>query len=76
MDYALPELAEDFRENTGRYPDFEGFKVATLDHHAIRALSNFGVFPQVALYGPEPDTVGFFDTDDFVKMLEDSLQEA
>ncbi len=74
--FASPEVAESFRENTGRFPDFMGFKVTPIDHEAIRALSNFWAFPQVALYGPEPDTVGFFDTDDFVKMLEDSLQEA
>ena len=74
--FASPEIVESFRENTGRFPDFLGYKVSAIDHDAIRALTNVWAFHQGALYGPEPDTMGFFDTNDFVKMLEDSLQEA
>ncbi len=74
--FSSPELAETFRENTGAYPEFEGFKATTLDHEAIRVLRELWTFPRVALYGPEQNTVGFFDTEEFVKMLEDSLQEA
>ena len=71
------EDARAFMESAG-YTEEGGYKPTSVGHEELRVLLNACGLDQVAM--PEPWTgsglVNFFDAEGFVKMLEDSLQEA
>lgn len=69
------EEIEKYRQETGQYPEEEGFKAVTLDHRALAEVLEMHscklvVMPE-AWVGRDART-DFFETDDFVRMLEES----
>jgi hypothetical protein len=64
------EQAEAFRRETGRFPASEGFVAQATNLEGLKAIQLVWKFPQVALRGPEPDTVSEYDADYFMAMLE------
>ncbi len=65
-----PEQAETFRADTGSYPASEGFEVGAVDVDGLEVICQVWGFGRVALRGPEPDYVSWFDADAFCEMLE------
>ena len=78
--FADPQAAEDFRSESGAYPDDEGFGVGAVDLDGLKAiLWGFG-YERVAVRGPileedTPDHLSFFDAQEVVRLLEEGLGE-
>lgn len=66
-----PEQAEEFRTETGAYPDSEGFEVEAVDTDGLSTVTELWGFELVALRGPEPNTISFWDAEEFIEMLEE-----
>jgi hypothetical protein len=64
------EQAEAFRRETGCFPASEGFIAQATNLEGLKAIQLVWKFPRVALRGPEPDAVSYYDADDFMAMLE------
>ena len=71
--FGSPAEAETFRSETGRFPEAEGFRITPADHDDVETLCAFAGLDQVALRGPEPDTVSFFEAGVFVGILKESI---
>ncbi len=72
--FMSPEQAEEFRGKTGSYPESEGFRVTSVDAEELRVIIGVWEYKYVALRGPETDTVSYLESDDFIGMLEESVE--
>jgi hypothetical protein len=66
-----PEKAEKFRNETGCYPESEGFGVKATEVDEIRVIVEALGYEHVALLGPEPDTVSYLKSADLIGILEE-----
>ena len=73
--FRSPEEAERFRQDTGKYPEAEGFKAVSVDHEQLAAFLKVHGCTHVGM--PEPwgeGGVDRFEAADFIGMLEESLR--
>jgi hypothetical protein len=69
------EEAERFRQDTGKYPESEGFKAVNVDHEQLAAFLRVHRYTHVGMPEPwdgEGGVVDRFEAADFIGLLEES----